>query len=93
AAGADLSACVGVGPAGTQAVAVVLQAPGPALGPADVDLTVRVREAVREATGVDVAAVLTMREIPVDVRHRSKVDRARVAAEATELLAGDGGDA
>jgi acyl-coenzyme A synthetase/AMP-(fatty) acid ligase len=93
AVGADLSACVGVGPAGTQAVAVVLQAPGPALGPADVDLTVRVREAVREATGIDVAAVLTMREIPVDVRHRSKVDRARVAAEATELLAGDGGDA
>lgn len=93
AAGAVLSACVGVGPAGTQAVVVVLQVPGPALGPADVDLAMRIREAVREATGIDVAAVLTMREIPVDVRHRSKVDRARVAAEATELLAGDGDDA
>lgn len=92
AAEADLSACVGVGPAGTQAVAVVLQRPGPALGTADVDLTMRVREAVRAATGVDVAAVLTMREIPVDVRHRSKVDRARVADDVANLLAGDGDD-
>lgn len=92
AAGANLSACVGVGPTGTQAVAVVVQKPGAALGPADVDLVVRVREAVHAATGVDVAAVLTMREIPVDVRHRSKVDRQRVAEEVAALLAGDGAD-
>jgi len=92
AAEAELSACVGVGPAETQAVAVVLQLPGAPLAVADVDLAVRVRAAVQAATGVDVAAVLTMREIPVDVRHRSKVDRTLVAQQAAELLAGDGGD-
>jgi hypothetical protein len=59
---------------------------------ADVELSMRVRDAVRAATGVEVAAVLTMREIPVDVRHRSKVNRTAVAEEAAALLSGDGDD-
>lgn len=88
-----LSALVGVGPAGTQVPVMVIQAPGPALGLADVDMTQRVRDAVRQETGVDVAAVLTMREVPVDVRHRSKVDRTRIAREAADFLAGERGDA
>ena len=52
----------------------------------------RVRDAVRVATGVTVAAVLTMRSLPVDVRHRSKVDRTRIAREASAYLEGDAGD-
>jgi hypothetical protein len=47
---------------------------------------------VRDATGLDVAAVLTMRSLPVDVRHRSKVDRTRIAREASAFLAGERGD-
>jgi len=89
AARVPLAALVGVGPAGTQVPVVVLLAPGPAMGLADVDVTSRVRSGVREATGLDVAAVLTMRSLPVDVRHRSKVDRTRIAREAADFLAGE----
>lgn len=92
AARVPLAALVGVGPTGAQVPVVVLLSPGPALGLADVDLTSRVREAVREATGLEVAAVLTMRSLPVDVRHRSKVDRIRIAREAADYLAGERGD-
>jgi len=93
ASGARLAGLVGVGPLGTQVPVAVLQMPGPALGLADVDLTRRVREGVRDATGLELAAVLTMRALPVDVRHRSKVDRQRIAREAAVFLAGERGDA
>ena len=92
AARVPLAALVGVGPAGAQVPVIVLLAPGPALGLADADLTSRVREAVREATGLELAAVLTMRSLPVDVRHRSKVDRIRIGREAAVYLAGERGD-
>ena len=92
AAQVPLSALVGVGPAGAQVPVMALLAPGPALGLADVGLTERVRSAVRDATGLELAAVLTMRSLPVDVRHRSKVDRTRIAREADEFLAGERGD-
>ena len=92
AARVPLAALVGVGPTGAQVPVVVLLAPGPALGLADADLTSRVRGAVREATGLELAAVLTMRSLPVDVRHRSKVDRIRIAREAADYLAGERGD-
>ncbi len=89
AARTPLAALVGIGPAGVQVPVIVLLAPGPPLGLADTDLTQRVRAAVRDETGVDVAAVLTMRELPVDVRHRSKVDRTRIGREAADFLAGE----
>ena len=92
AARVPLAALVGVGPSGAQVPVAVLLAPGPTLGLADADLTSRVRGAVREATGLDLAAVLTMRSLPVDVRHRSKVDRIRIAREAAAYLAGERGD-
>ena len=92
AVGVPLAALVGVGPPGVQVPVIVLLMPGPALGLADVDITARVREAVRADTGLEVAAVLTMRSLPVDVRHRSKVDRTRIAREAAEFLAGERGD-
>ena len=37
---------------------------------------------------VDVAAVLAVPALPVDIRHQSKIDRAAVARHATEVLAG-----
>ena len=92
AANVPLAALVGVGPAGAQVVAAVLLMPGPVLGLADVDLTKVVRDAIRAETGQSVAAVLTMRSLPVDVRHRSKVDRTRIAREVAALLAGEDRD-
>lgn len=90
--GAELAACVGVGPAGTQAMVVVLQVAGAArrLGLADEATTHLVRTQVRERLGHEVAAVATCSQLPVDVRHRSKINRTRVARDATRLLAGSG---
>jgi acyl-coenzyme A synthetase/AMP-(fatty) acid ligase/pimeloyl-ACP methyl ester carboxylesterase len=82
----SLAAAVGVGPAGTQVVVVVLQAPRVRPGLAPLELVDDVRAVAR--TGV--AAVLVVRELPVDIRHNSKIDRRRVAEWAARVLAGDG---
>ena len=84
--GVTLAAAVGVGPVAGQVVVVVLQAPQARPGPATVDLTDRVRAAVT----TDVAAVLVVRELPVDIRHNSKIDRDRVSQWAARVLSGDG---
>ncbi|WP_026532990.1 alpha/beta fold hydrolase [Arthrobacter sp. H41] len=91
-----LAAVVGVGPAGTQAVVAVVEplpAPGrnrrrtrkPVL--ADAGLAERARSAARMA-GVDLAAILTVPALPVDIRHNAKIDRAEVAKWAGGVLAG-----
>lgn len=97
----DRCAVVGVGPAGTQAVVVCVEAavpstrpeprpghrrdgrPEPGLAPAR--LTEQVRRAVAP---LDVAAVLVTETIPTDIRHNSKIDRARMARWAEDILAG-----
>ncbi|MGY1591420.1 alpha/beta fold hydrolase [Geodermatophilus sp. SYSU D00708] len=92
-AGVSAAAAVGVGPAGTQAVVVVVVPSGvrPRRGGRTARLGLAgedVAAAVRAAAGTDVAAVLTAARLPVDVRHQSKVDRAEVARRAARLLAG-----
>jgi olefin beta-lactone synthetase len=102
--GVTAAAVVGVGPAGAQVVVAVVVVSGVAAGRrpgrsprrlrsgargarlrvADADLA----DAVRAVAGVDVAAVLLARDLPVDVRHQSKVDRTEVARRAGMLLAG-----
>jgi acyl-coenzyme A synthetase/AMP-(fatty) acid ligase len=81
------AAVVGVGPAGTQQVVVVVvprQRPRrPDL--ADEDLADRVRARVDTT---DVAAVLTVPSLPVDKRHNSKIDRTRIARWAEGVLSG-----
>ncbi len=83
-----MAAAVGVGPPGTQQVVVVVTTdPRPGrMQLAPLSLTDRVRDAV----DVDVAAVIAVPSLPVDVRHESKIDRVEVAASAAELLAGRG---
>ena len=88
------AAAVGVGPRGTQALAVVVvpAAAGPRRGPSS---RLRLAEpgladAVRAAAGTDVAAVLTAAALPLDIRHASKVDRRKVAERAARALAGSG---
>nr|WP_232531127.1 alpha/beta fold hydrolase [Microlunatus antarcticus] len=81
------AAVVGVGPAGTQQVVVVVV---PVAGAsrkrplADADLT----SVVRQVAGVDVAAVLAVPKLPTDIRHNSKIDRAAVSAWASRVLTG-----
>ncbi|MDY6055525.1 alpha/beta fold hydrolase [Micrococcus sp.] len=95
------SAVVGVGPAGTQAVVVVVEPAVPASRPprrpghhrdgrpkqglAPTALASAVRAALEP---LPVAAVLVADEIPTDIRHNSKVDRPRVARWAESVLAG-----
>jgi acyl-coenzyme A synthetase/AMP-(fatty) acid ligase/pimeloyl-ACP methyl ester carboxylesterase len=79
------AALVGVGPQGTQQpVAVVVAAARAGQGLADDELA----RAVRAAADVRLAAVLTVRSLPVDIRHASKIDRSRLARWADGLLAG-----
>lgn len=77
-------AAVGVGPSGCQQLVVVLEgSTTPGLAPSDIT------RAVRSAVDPPIAAVLTIAEMPVDIRHNAKIDRAEVAAWAERVLAGD----
>jgi len=75
-------AAVGIGPAGTQVVCLVVSGDD-RLDVAGADL----RRAVRASAPVPVAAVLVGR-LPVDRRHESKIDRAALAVTADRFLAG-----
>jgi acyl-coenzyme A synthetase/AMP-(fatty) acid ligase/pimeloyl-ACP methyl ester carboxylesterase len=81
------AAVVGVGPAGTQQVVVVVVPVEGAVRRhplASADLSA----AVRRVAGVDVAAVLAVPRLPVDIRHNSKIDRVAVSAWASRVLTG-----
>jgi acyl-coenzyme A synthetase/AMP-(fatty) acid ligase len=95
-AGVAAAAVVGVGPAGTQqVVVVVVPDPGRALrrrgAPllATAPLTAAVRAVARGLVTAPVAAVLVADALPVDIRHAAKVDRGRVAAWAARVLTGE----
>ncbi|MFF2245821.1 alpha/beta fold hydrolase [Arthrobacter sp. NPDC058130] len=84
-----LTAVVGVGPSGTQAVVAVVETVPPArrAGPAAPLLAGRVRDAARQA-GVSVSAVLAVPSQPTDIRHNAKIDRTRLSRWASAVLAG-----
>ena len=75
-------AAVGVGPVGTQVIAVVIQADGK-LRLASTETTAQ----VRQCSVFEIAAVLEG-ELPVDIRHQSKIKREVLAISAAEFLAG-----
>ena len=79
-------AIVGVGPVGTQAVVAVVEPHDTTLKPglAPTELT----DAVRAATDIDIAAVLITDNVPVDIRHNSKINRPVLADWAADVLAG-----
>jgi acyl-CoA synthetase (AMP-forming)/AMP-acid ligase II len=81
-------AAVGVGPVGTQQLVIVVEQAGSSDGPADTETSDRVRRVVTDRLGLPVASVLTVSALPVDIRHNAKIDRTKVAAWATDLLAG-----
>lgn len=85
--GVRAAAAVGVGPAGTQQLVLVVvpeerTARGPLAAP-------QLAADVRAAAVEHVAAVLTVSALPVDIRHASKVDRLRLARWAERVLRGD----
>ncbi|MBT8240193.1 MAG: AMP-binding protein, partial [Acidimicrobiia bacterium] len=84
------AAAVGIGPAGAQVVAAVVEVPGSGRNPLpDPRLAALVRREVEAAGDPPLAAVLVTRHIPVDKRHNSKVDRTRIARWAERVLAGN----
>jgi acyl-CoA synthetase (AMP-forming)/AMP-acid ligase II/pimeloyl-ACP methyl ester carboxylesterase len=80
-------AAVGVGPAGCQQLVVVIERSDDSPGLADRELASAVRAAVSDSVAEPVAAVLVSREVPVDIRHNAKIDRAAVAVWAADVLA------
>ena len=82
--GAERSAAVGVGPSGCQQLVVVIEDSSACEGLADATLAERVRDVVEPP----VAAVLTVRALPVDIRHNTKIDRALVGTWADAVLGG-----
>ena len=82
------AAVVGIGPAGTQQPVVVVVPVAPAPRTAPPVAATSLADRVRAAAQVPLAAVLVARELPVDIRHASKVDRTVVAAWAERTLAG-----
>jgi len=75
-------AAVGIGPRGTQALAVVVEGVG-GLRLAERELTTR----VRQCSAYEIAAVLEG-QLPVDIRHQSKIKREELAVAASDFLAG-----
>jgi acyl-CoA synthetase (AMP-forming)/AMP-acid ligase II/pimeloyl-ACP methyl ester carboxylesterase len=82
--GVERAAAVGIGPDGCQQLVVVVEDAAGADGLATEALSTLVRDVV----AVPVAAVLTATSMPVDIRHNTKIDRAVVAAWATQVLSG-----
>ncbi len=84
--GVGRAGIAGTGPDGTQQVVAVVEtvpaARRPGLAPAVL------ATAVRAAAGVPLAAVLVVPVLPTDVRHNSKVDRARLSRWASRVLGG-----
>lgn len=84
--GVGRAGVVGVGPSGTQQVVAVVETVPAARRPGLADAAVT--EAVRAAAGVPIAAVLVVPVLPTDIRHNSKVDRARLSRWASSVLSG-----
>ncbi|MEO0492088.1 MAG: alpha/beta fold hydrolase [Actinomycetota bacterium] len=84
------SAAVGIGPAGSQVVVVIAETADAGRRPrqSELDRIDRIRAAVADATGLDVAACLEVAALPVDRRHNSKIDRSHLATWALGVLEG-----
>ncbi|RFA14527.1 hydrolase [Subtercola boreus] len=83
------AAFVGIGPRGTQQVVAVIETTTSSTRRGRVTLAEpSVAEAVRRASGVDIAAVLVVGELPTDIRHNSKIDRLGLGSWAAGVLGG-----
>jgi len=80
------AAFVGVGPLGTQQQVAVIEAVPPIRRVQQAPASLAA--AVRAAVASPVAAVLIVSALPTDIRHNSKIDRARLSRWATGILSG-----
>ncbi len=80
------AAVVGVGPAGTQQIVVVLETRPAAHRVALAGAALA--GAVRSVSGQPVSAVLVVPRLPTDIRHNSKIDRSALSRWAEGILAG-----
>ncbi|MFD1713353.1 alpha/beta fold hydrolase [Amnibacterium flavum] len=76
----------GVGPRGTQQVIAIVETVPAARRPGLA--APELAAAARSAAGVPLAAVLVVPRLPTDIRHNSKIDRARLSRWAERVLAG-----
>jgi len=83
-------AAVGVGPPGAQIVAIIAETADAGRRPRQADLARldEIRRTVDGTVGLDVAACLELRSLPVDRRHNSKIDRSYLAAWAAQVFEG-----
>ncbi|GAB3527076.1 alpha/beta fold hydrolase [Arthrobacter monumenti] len=102
--GVGRAAVVGVGPSGAQVLVAIVETVPPAGQPAVAGtvLAASVRQAVAQAAAAvrqavareeasvspGLAAVVVVPELPTDIRHNAKIDRARLAEWASKVLAG-----
>ncbi len=89
-AGVARAAVVGVGPAGTQAAVAIVET-SPAAKHSGLAPAAMAADARAAAASVDVplSAVLVIDAMPTDVRHNSKIDRAKLSRWAGRMLAGE----
>ena len=83
------AAVVGVGPSGTQSAVAIVETVPPVrrAGLATASLAAAVRAEAKK-TGLSLAAVVAIDAMPVDVRHNSKIDRAKLSTWAARMLSG-----
>ncbi len=87
--GVARACAVGIGPAGAQVAALVIETPGRRRARrADPATTESIRRGVEAATGHVPVLVLEVAALPVDRRHNSKIDRTAVAAWVEAIAAG-----
>ena len=84
-AGVERAAAVAVGPRGVQQVVVVLEMTERADGHASAELAASVRAACAPQS---VAAVWTVKALPVDIRHNAKIDRTALGRTMEQVLSG-----
>jgi acyl-CoA synthetase (AMP-forming)/AMP-acid ligase II len=83
------AALVGIGPRAARQFVVVAEGEGPAVVTRTTVADPTLSQAVRVATGRNLVALLLVPALPTDVRHNSKIDRAKVSAWAERVLAGE----
>lgn len=86
--GVQRAAAVAVGPVGVQQVVVVLEMAERADGHASADVSAAVRAACAPQL---VAAVWTVKALPVDIRHNAKIDRTALGRTMERTLSGGAG--
>ena len=80
------AAAVAVGPVGVQQIVIVVETDDNEDGPARADLAAEVRRVVAPQL---IAAVYTSKQLPVDIRHNSKIDRLALRLSMEHLLSGE----